>query len=144
MGISEISSENNKVMDVVSEVKMKHRFKDQVKAGTFIEPVYSDRTYYAPFKSSLKDYEPTGEKVKKSMKSMSDSKSLNQFYKESIPTFGGKCNDAKTCGLGKKDATMGNCLTDYGVYNKDNFNKNGASLGKVYDNDACFNNASKF
>lgn len=141
---SEISSENNKVMDVVSEVKMKHRFKDQVKAGTFIEPVYSDRTYYAPFKSSLKDYEPTGEKVKKSMKSMSDSKSLNQFYKESIPTFGGKCNDSKACGLDKKDATIGNCLTDYGVFNKDNFHKNGSSLGKVYDNDACFNNASKF
>lgn len=141
---SEISSENNKVMDVVSEVKMKHRFKDQVKAGTFIEPVYSDRTYYAPFKSSLKDYEPTGEKIKKSMKSMSGSKSLNQFYKESIPTFGGKCADGKVCGLGKKDATIGNCLTDYGVYDKDKFHKNGSSLGKVYDNDACFNNASKF
>ena len=46
--------------------------------------------------------------------------------------------------LDKKDATIGNCLTDYGVFNKDNFHKNGSSLGKVYDNDACFNNASKF
>ena len=66
-------------MDVVSEVKMKHRFKDQVKAGTFIEPVYSDRTYYAPFKSSLKDYEPTGEKVKKSMKSIPNQQKIKEI-----------------------------------------------------------------
>jgi hypothetical protein len=120
---------------------MKHRFRHQVKCGTFIEPKYNKRINGCGTKSQMKLYKPMNKKLNDLRHSRSDNmpKAIKDVYNESIPNFKKKSNSS-TCQHVQKGVTMNGCSNNFSVIGEETSTLD----GNLYANDSCFDPYSSF